>query len=168
VLFAMLIGFLGTLGFFIAVIGFPSLANLRLNWTNSPGVRLDIDEIAVLLSMLGGLFFPAVWQVFLFRGEGQRVAHYLMLLVGSFVLLGVFMALADSMNSGSFLWFFAWNPLVFTAMIAESRIDDEIVLFGVIVVDLVVFAILLASAIMELKRYAPVIREAEESLKDAG
>jgi hypothetical protein len=152
VLFAMLLGILGTFGFLAP----------------RPGVSWDIEETAVLLSMLGGLFFPAVWQVFLFRGEGQRVAHYLMLLVGSFVLLGVFMALADSMNSGSFLWFFAWNPLVFTAMIAESRIDDEIVLIGVIAVDLVVFAILLASTVLELKRYAPVIREAEEALKDAG
>jgi ABC-type transport system involved in multi-copper enzyme maturation permease subunit len=163
VLYAILIGFLGTLGFF-----FPSLVDLRANWTHGSGIRWDIEETAVILSLLGGLFFPSVWQVFLFRGEGQRVAHYLLILVGSFVLLGVFTALADSMNSGSFLWFFAWNPLVFTAMIAESRIDDEIVLIGVIVVDLVLFAILLARAFMEMNRYAPVIRETEQSLKEPG
>lgn len=163
VLYAILIGLLGTLGFF-----FPSLVDLRANWTHGSGIRWDIEETAVILSLLGGLFFPSVWQVFLFRGDGQRVAHYLLILVGSFVLLGVFTALADSMNSGTFLWFFAWNPLVFTAMSAEGRIDDEIVLIGVIVVDLVLFAILLARAFMEMNRYAPVIRETEQSLKEAG
>jgi hypothetical protein len=126
------------------------------------------EESVVILSLLGGILFPAVWQVFLFRGDGQRVAHYLLLLAGSFLMLGILWILAESMNSGAFLWFFAWNPLAFIAMLEESKLDDEVLLVGVIIVDLILLFILFARAMMDIRKCAPIIREAEISIENPG
>lgn len=127
---------------------------------------MGIQEWIVVLSLTGGLFFPSVWQVFLFRGDGQRVAHYLLLLLGSFIVLAVFVALAESMGSGNFLWFFVWNPLTFFAMMVEGRINNQLIFYGVCIVDLVIAGILFTRALMELKQYAPVFREAESTLEN--
>lgn len=123
------------------------------------------DEAVVILSLFGGLLFPAVWQVFLFRGDGQRVAHYLLLLAGSLVLLGVLAALAGSMNSGTFLWFFAWNPLAFIPMLDECRVSDSVLLVAVIIMDLALLMLLAVKALLEIRKAAPVIQETEASLQ---
>ena len=65
------------------------LIGLAAVFTHAGSTNWDSEEVVVLIALFGGLLFPAVWQVFLFRGEGQRVSHYLLLLVGSFILLGV-------------------------------------------------------------------------------
>jgi hypothetical protein len=110
------------------------------------------EETVVVLSIFGGLIFPAVWQVFFFKGEGQRLAHYLLLAVGSFVLSMVLMGLADSMNNGWFLWFFAWHPLAFLAMLEESTVSDSVILASVLMVDLAMVAILLIRAMMDIRK----------------
>ena len=125
------------------------------------GMINDADEAVVLFSIFGGLYFPAVWQLFLFRGEGQRIAHYLLLLVGSFVMLGILVMLAESMNSGGFLWAFAWNPLAFLAMLEESKLDDTTLLLGVLIVDVVLLGILACAAVAGLGKSSAVLREAE-------
>lgn len=110
------------------------------------------EETVVVLSIFGGFIFPAVWQVFFFKGEGQRLAHYLLLAVGSFVLSMVLMGLADSMNNGWFLWFFAWHPLAFLAMLEESTVSDSVVLASVLMVDLALVAILVIRAMMDIRK----------------
>lgn len=110
------------------------------------------DDMVVVLSLFGGLLFPAVWQTFFFRGEGQRVAHYLLLLVGSLVLSAVLTGLAESMSNGWFLWFFAWNPLAFLAMLEESTVSDSTLLVCVTVVDFALIAILFFRALLEIGR----------------
>jgi ABC-type transport system involved in multi-copper enzyme maturation permease subunit len=147
ILFAILVAFLGL------------AAILGLTYTSS----LDTDDSVVILSLTGGLFFPSVWQVFLFRGEGQRVAHYLLLLVGSLVMLGVLAMLSDAMNSGNFLWFFAWNPLAFIPLLNSNHSNDELSLVGVIVVDVALWLILLGRAIIDIRASAQVIQEAEST-----
>jgi hypothetical protein len=137
-----------------------------LNHTG-PGIP-DTEESVVLFSLLGGLFFPALWQAFLFRGESQRLAHYLLLQVGSFVMLGVLAILAESMKSGGFLWAFAWNPLAFIAMLSERSTSRETILAGAIAVDLALFVILLIRAGMEIKRSASIIRETRDTLEITG
>ena len=116
------------------------------------GVSWSDDEVVVLFSLFGGILFPAVWQMFFFKEDGQRVAHYLLLLSGSLIMLGVLALLADSMNSTGFLWAFAWNPLAFWAMLAESSAPDEsVILAGVIAVDLILMFLLLLAAIRGLR-----------------
>jgi hypothetical protein len=158
-LYAMLISLISFLGIGIT---FDQFSSSGLDFNS----RMGIEEWIVVMSLSGGLFFPSVWQVFLFRGDGQRVAHYLLLLLGSFIVLAVFMALADSMGSGNFLWFFVWNPLTFLAMMEEDRINREVILVGVCIVNLVIFGILFTRALMELKQYLPVFREAESTLEN--
>jgi hypothetical protein len=142
------------------------LVGLAAVFTHAGSTNWDSEEVVVLVALFGGLLFPAVWQVFLFRGEGQRVSHYLLLLVGSFILLGVLAALSDSMNSGDFLWFFAWNPLAFIAMLDESSVSETTLLVGAVVVDLVLILILFVRAVTEIKKAAPVIQEAGESIQN--
>lgn len=139
-----------------------------ITMSKSGGGLFDTEVAVTILAIAGGLLFPAVWQVFLFRGDGQRFAHYLLLLVGSFVMLGILASLAGSMNSGSFLWFFAWNPLAFIPLVMEYRSDKSMILALVCMVDLILMAILLVRAIIEIRKSAPVIREAEASLQNPG
>jgi hypothetical protein len=155
ILFAILLGLVAIFTIFTRGV-FP---NTGRTWGD--------DEAIVILSLFGGLLFPSVWQVFLFRGEGQRVAHYLLLLAGSVVVMFVRLALADSMNSGVFLWFFAWNPLAFIPMLEESHISNDILLIAVIIVDLALLMLLTVKALLEIRKAAPVIQETEASLQPA-
>lgn len=144
-------------GILIGLLGMASIV-LHLLVRDS-GFSPDVEEVIAVLALFGGILFPAVWQVFFFKHEGQRVAHYLLILVGSGVMAAVLTALADSMNSGSFLWFFAWNPLAFLAMMEENNVSDEILLIGVVVVDLALVAILLVRALIDMRKSQPVIDE---------
>jgi hypothetical protein len=138
-----------------------------LNHTGRMGYG-SAELAVVLFSLLGSLFFPAVWQAFFFRSENQRLAHYMLLQLGSFVMLGVLSILANSMNSGGFLWIFAWHPLAFIAMLSERSSSRETILAGVIVVDIAMFLILLVRAGMEIKRSAPIIQETLDNLEANG
>ncbi len=123
------------------------------------GNNFDEEELVALFAIFGGFLFPAVWQVFLFKGEGQRIAHYLMLLVGSFILAAVLTGLSDSMDSGAFLWVFAWHPLAFLAMLEEKSMPDSFMLAAVFVLDLVLILILLIKVFKEMAAAKPVIEE---------
>jgi ABC-type transport system involved in multi-copper enzyme maturation permease subunit len=150
---------------FAIVIGLISLAGVFAH--SAIASSFDAEEWVVIAALFGGLYFPAVWQVFLFRGDGQRIAHYLLLLVGSFILLGVLAALSNSMNNADFLWFFAWNPLAFIAMLDDSSASDSVLLAGAVVVDALLLLILFYGAIMDIRKSEPVVREAEASIQHA-
>lgn len=157
ILFTLLISLLALLS--ICIVDFPD---------RGFGEIFDVDEWVVLLSLLGSMFFPSVWQVFLFRGEGQRLAHYLLLLVGSYVILGVLTALSGAMNNGVFLWFFAWNPLAYLPMLIQKTASEGVILGAVILLDLLLAFILLVKATTEIKRSAPVIEETKNTHQSAG
>ncbi len=152
ILFALLLGFLGIISFFNPWFGSGGSAI-------SP--KLDEDEAIIILSLFGSVLFPALWQVFFFRGDGQRVANYLLILVGSFVMLGILAMLSNAMDSHVFLWFFAWNPLAFIAMLSKRGGDSELLLGGVALVDIAIAMILLIRAMMEMKKSSRVIQDAE-------
>lgn len=131
---------------------FTALSLLALAFHNDASAhhRWDDEEWTVILGMFGALMFPAVWQAFLFRGEGQRLGHYLMLLVGSFTLWGILTVLSDAMNSSAFLWGFAWHPLAYVAMLEEGDFSDSLLLTGVVLCDVVIAGILLFRALAGL------------------
>jgi hypothetical protein len=147
---------------FAIVIGIVGIATIYSGSTLS---YFDEEAAVVLLAFYGGLMFPAVWQVFLFRGDGQRLSHYLLLLAGSFILLGVLSAIAGSMNNGDFLWVFAWNPLVFLPMLESSGTSDSSLLGGVIVVNLILLTILGIKAVADCSNSLPVLRQASENIQ---
>ena len=127
------------------------------------------DEFWVItLSCLGTLLFPAVLQVFFFRGEGQRVANYLLLMIGSGVLAGILGGLTEAMSNRDFLWLFIWNPLVFTVMSDFSHFDDSALLIAVSAVDFILVAILLIAALGMFKVNREVVRQAENDFLTTG
>ncbi len=152
IFYAIALGLLGIAIFFMKTV------------TGSGGP--DKEDAIILLSLSGAFYFPAIWQTFLFRGDGQRVAHYLLLLVGSLIMLGVLTALSSSMNNGVFLWFFAWHPLAYIAMMNESPVSDETLLAGVVILDLILLSILLVRALMDFRKLTPVFQETRESLEN--
>ena len=150
ILYAVTLGLLGVVAFFANTI------------TGSGGP--DNDEVIIFLAFTGALYFPALWQAFLFRGDGQRVAHYLLLLVGSLTMLGVLTALSSSMDNGIFLWFFAWHPLAFIAMLNEKPASEEVLLAAVFIVDLILIVVLLIRAFIDFRKFAPVFQETQAAL----
>lgn len=153
ILFAILIGLIG-----LAIFSSQLMSSGSVNsW--------DREGYIAILALFGGLFFPAAWQAFLFRGEGQRLGHYLLLLVGSGVMLGILTALSESMDNGLFLWFFAWNPLAFLAMLTDHKADKDVILGAVALVDILLLVLLITRALIDIRKSAPVILEVENSLK---
>ncbi len=151
-LFAILIGFLGT----AAMFSHPTILS---------GGSSNEEESTVIMAIMGSLFFPAVWQVFFYRGEGQRIANYLIILVGSYIMLSVLYLLADSMNNADFLWFFAVNPLSFIIMVNEGKSSESVYLYGVVMVDLLLLLLLGVRSLMMMRKMSPIIKEAETSLQ---
>lgn len=123
------------------------------------------EEGVVVLATFGGLFFPAVCQIFLFKGEGQRIAHYLLILAGSLVMLGILALLTESMDNGDFLWCFVWNPLAFLPMLSESSASDETLFGAVFVVDTILLAMLVVRAVLDYTRAANHSMKPEPALE---
>lgn len=106
-----------------------------------------------IFSITGAYFFPALWQMVFFKGEGQRIANYLLVLVGSGLFAGVLGLLADSMNSEGFVWLFAFSPLNFTVISENgSSSDPELILTAVIIVDLLIACVLVIGAFRHRRR----------------
>jgi hypothetical protein len=83
-------------------------------------------------------------------------------------MLGILAALAESMNSSSFLWFFAWNPLAFIPLVSDRKQDRDFILTLVTLVDILLMILLLFRAFIEIRKSATVIRETEASLQNDG
>ncbi|RYD27177.1 MAG: hypothetical protein EOP87_21575 [Verrucomicrobiaceae bacterium] len=153
VLFSVLLGVLGV----VALLAHPAVRNNTYSvWNN--------EMITIMLALLGSLFFPAVWQTFFFRGDGQRLANYLLILVGSYVMLGILAMLADAMNNPDFIWFFAWNPLTFIILTSEGKAPDSFYLAWVCAVDGLLALMLVTHALMIFRKSATVMDETEATL----
>jgi ABC-type transport system involved in multi-copper enzyme maturation permease subunit len=140
VLYALAFGVMAVVGMFTIIHFHPNV----YNW--------DGDEAVAILSLFGGMLFPSVWQIFLFKGDGQRLSHYLLLLAGSLIMLLVLTILAESMDGGGFLWAFAWHPMAYLAMLNQSGTGDMALLVGIIAVDLVLIFLLLVAAIQGFRK----------------
>jgi hypothetical protein len=80
-------------------------------------------------------------------------------------MLGILTALSESMDNGLFLWFFAWNPLAFLAMLTDHKADKDVILGAVALVDILLLVLLITRALIDIRKSAPVILEVENSLK---
>lgn len=124
------------------------------------------DQFAtIVLALLGTLLFPAVLQVFFFKGEGQRVANYLLLLIAIGILTGILGALTAAMSNYEFLWLFIWDPLIFTVMTGTRHFNETALLHAAITVDLILITILLIAAIGMFKAGREAILQAGEELE---
>ncbi len=132
-----------------------------------PTASYDTEFHIISFAMLGSLLFPAALQAFLFKGEGQRVANYLLLLIGSGIVTGILAGLTEAMSNQKFLWLFIWNPSVFTVMTDTGRFDDSSLYLAVCVVNLILIGILLVKSLHLFKHNREVVRKAEEELQTA-
>jgi hypothetical protein len=86
---------------------------------------LRIALIAVGLIFTFG-FYPLVivWPSGWTWGHGH--SHYLMMIVGVYATLGVFLLLAsrDPQAHGSLIWFTVWSSVVHGAIMAEQSFTD--------------------------------------------
>lgn len=112
----------------------------------------DADEWTMVLGVFGGLYFPALLQSLIQKGEGQRVGGYLLILAGSWIALGPLSAIYGVTGNSGFLFLFCWNPLVFLPLSAESSLDSEVLLSLVACVDAVILGLLLLRSVGEIKR----------------
>lgn len=115
------------------------------NYLDSNNSSYWLDRTSVwTFGMLGSLLFPAVWQALLFKGTGQRLANYLSILCGSYVMLFVLSIMSDAMNRTAYLWGFAWHPLAFIPLVENHRQSEslprivQMVNIGLIVAFLIV------------------------------
>jgi hypothetical protein len=129
-----------------------------------PTASYDAEFDVIVLSMLGTLLLPAVLQCFFFKGEGQRVANYMLLLLGSGILTGILAILASAMPNRGFLWVFIWNPMVFMVMTDFGSFSDADLFIAVSAVDLILITILFIKAITLFKATRDVVQQAEETL----
>jgi hypothetical protein len=129
-----------------------------------PTPSYSTEFCVIVLSMLGTLLFPAVLQGFFFKGEGQRVANYMLLLLGSGILTGILAILASAMSNHGFLWVFIWNPMVFMVMTDFGKAVDADLFVAVGAVDFILITILFIKAITLFKGSREVIQQAEETL----
>ncbi|MEO8616088.1 MAG: hypothetical protein ABI600_13170 [Luteolibacter sp.] len=129
-----------------------------------PDISASDELYAAILGYLGALLFPAVIQAFFFRGDGQRVANYLLLMIGSGIMTGILSALTEAMSNRDFLWLFVWNPTVLMAMVGMGRFDRNALLIASIAINLIFVTILLIKALSFLKGNREIIRQSEEEL----
>ncbi len=127
-----------------------------------PSLSASNEFYAVILAYLGALLFPAVIQAFFFRGDGQRVANYLLLMIGSGILTGILSALTEAMSNRDFLWLFVWNPTVLMSMVGMGRFDRDALLIAAISMNLIFVTILFIKAISLMKGNREMILQAEE------
>ncbi|MES2995353.1 MAG: hypothetical protein V4733_00920 [Verrucomicrobiota bacterium] len=110
-------------------------------------IRMDSESVTVLMACLGALFFPAVWQALFFRGEGQRLTHYLLILSASGLIWVVLISLSEAMDSDKFLWAFAWHPLAYQCMVVSNPPNESLVLTSLILLLVIYFFILSIKAL---------------------
>jgi len=116
-----------------------------------PQTATDGDFLTILLACLGTLLLPAVVQSYTFKTDAQRIANYLLLLVGSGVLSIIIGTLSAAMSSREFMWLFIWNPLTFLTMIDRSEFSDSSLFIGALAV-VIVFSILLLLKSLQLMK----------------
>lgn len=135
----------------ISVIDFPFLESFH--HSNPYGAHWDAELGIVIFSILGSFLFPALWQMIFFKGEGQRIANYLLVYVGAGLFCGVLAILADSMNSEGFVWIFAFSPLNFLVILENGNHSDRsLILAAAIIVDALIAATLFVAAMRDRRK----------------
>lgn len=128
-------------------------------WRPDPAhyVNWDSGEGIVIFSIFGSLLFPALWQMIFFKGEGQRIANYLLVYVGAGLFSAVLGILADSMNSEGFVWLFAFSPLNFLVISENGHYSDrEWILMVNILVDILIASTLVVGAFKSRRTAASI------------
>lgn len=116
------------------------------------GSNFDDSDAVVVLSTLGSLLFPAAWQAVFFKGDGQRMGTYILLLAGSWIACGVLAGLSQSMDSAAFLMLFVWHPLSYLAMLDEFRGDESMLVAGLGLTNILLIGLIIFRAMGDHRR----------------
>lgn len=109
-----------------------------------------LDEWIIFLGCTGGLLFPAVWQAVFFRGEVQRLNHYLLVFTGSAILLTILAIIVDSTNSLAALYVFCWHPFAFVASLNHGTTHHLALIFLIFLLSL--YYIILMARLLLIER----------------
>lgn len=104
--------------------------------------RGEADHWIIILGSLGGMLFPTVWQAILYRGEGQRLTNYLLVLAGSLIMFVVLLSVADGTNSNTVLYAFFWHPFAYIASLQNYGTDENMSLLMLAALLLLYFLVL--------------------------
>ncbi len=87
---------------------------------------LRIALIAIGLTFIFGIYtLGIVWPSGWTWGHGH--SHYLMMIIGVYATLGVFLVLAsrDPVANRSIIWFTVWSSIVHAAIMAAQSFSDD-------------------------------------------
>ena len=124
-------------------------------WADDRLLYLRIALIVVGLIFIFGIYplsmiWPSGWS------WGQGHSHYLMMIIGVYATLGVFLIIAsrDPAAHKSLIWFTIWSSVVHAAIMAVQSVSDPME-HGHLIADvpaLVIIAIVLAVLMPRAKR----------------
>lgn len=134
----------------------------------SPGISpYDMAEIQlVILALIGGVLLPALLAANFSKQESKRFTNFLVFVLASIILTILPAIFANINHHESYLWFFIWNPPIFIPMANESSFDKSQLLIAVMIVDGVILALLLATALIAFRGYRRIFEEAGSGIAD--
>lgn len=134
------------------VIGVGSLVAIHFKKSTS----FDEEMAICALAILGGILLPALGAAHFAKQESKRFTVFLLFLVVSMLVMAGPAILANINNHEKILWLFIWDPWVFLTMMDSRVFNHGDLLLAVCVVDLVIFALLIASACIVFRKYREV------------
>ena len=129
-----------------------------------PPFRYDIEIFIICLAIVGGILLPALLAANFSKQENKRFTNFVVFLL-VLVIFTIIPAIFANMNHHEkYLWFFAWNPLIFLTMVQESGFVKSQLLTAVMVVDFIILTLLLGTACIAYRRYRGIFDEAQAGL----
>ena len=122
-----------------------------------PDIAKDQEMHLLILALFGAFLLPAVVQSFTFKTDAQRIANYILLMVGSCILTVILATLSQAIVNREFLWLFVWNPLVFIIMESRSEFDGPDLLLALLIVNAVFIILLFIKAFMVMKAHRELV-----------
>ncbi|MEO5913441.1 MAG: hypothetical protein ABIS50_04360 [Luteolibacter sp.] len=150
--------------FYTSLMAGVGIAGIAVATVSKPHLTFDSEFAIVCLACFGAILLPALLAAAFSKQETKRFTNFMAFLVVSIALTVGVVTLAGVNNHQDLLWFFIWNPPVFVAMLAGSHFDHDTLLMAATVVDFLILALLIVTAMMGYRDYDRIFVETEEGL----
>ncbi len=121
----------------------------------------SMEDYVPLLSLVGALLLAGLLTTFIRNPESERVAIFLLLMIALAVLAACIGGIAGSVRTGGVLYFFIWNPFIWSVMLESHAYDDDTALGIAMCGTLVLFGVFLARALAWLRNHREIFDEAD-------
>jgi hypothetical protein len=124
----------------------------------------DVEILIICLSIVGGVLLPALLAANFSKQENKRFTNFIVFLL-VLVIFTIIPAIFANMNGHEkYLWFFAWNPLIFLTMVDESGFVKTQLLNAVMILDFIILTLLLVTAFIAFRGYREIFKETQAGL----